>query len=70
MLSRASQEALGLKNPPAHAGDGKDPDSIPRSRRLPGERTANPHKYSCLGIPMDREEPAGLQSTGHTKGQT
>ena len=37
---------------------------------FPGEGNGNLLQYSCLGIPMDREEPGGPQSTGHTRGQT
>ena len=38
--------------------------SIPRSERSPGEENGNLLQYSCLGNPMDREEPGGLQSIG------
>ena len=31
-----------------------DPDSIPGSRRVPGEGNSNPLQYSCLENPMDR----------------
>ena len=31
-----------------------DPDSIPGSRRFPGEGNSNPLQYSCLENPMDR----------------
>ena len=41
-----------------------DSDSIPGSRRFPGEGNDNPLQYSCLGNPMDREEPGRLQFMG------
>ena len=49
-----------IKTPPANAGD---MGSIPGSGRSPGEGNGNPLQYSCLGNPMDREEPGRLQST-------
>ena len=30
------------------------PDSMPGSRKSPGEGNGNPLQYSCLGNPMDR----------------
>ena len=59
----ASQEALGVKNPPANAGDTRDMGSIPGPGRSPGEGHGNPLQYSCLRIPWT-EEPGGLQSIG------
>ena len=50
---RASQVALGVKNPPA--GDVKDMGSIPGSGRSPGGGHSNPLQYSCLENPVDRE---------------
>ena len=46
-----------VKNPPA---DARDAGSIPGSGRFPGEGNDNPLQYSCLGDPIDREEPGGL----------
>ena len=40
-----------VKNTPASAGDS---DSIPESRRSPGEGKGNLLQYSGLGNPMDR----------------
>ena len=40
-----------IKNPLAIAGD---KDSIPGSRRSPGEGNGNLLQYSCLGNAMDR----------------
>ena len=46
--------ALVVKNPPAKAGDRRDPGSIPGSERSPGEGHGNPLQYSCLENPVDR----------------
>ena len=43
-----------VKNTPANAGDLRDPVSIPRLERFPGERHGNPFQYFCLGNSMDR----------------
>ena len=32
----------------------EDPDSVPGSRRSPGEGNGYPLKYCCLGNPLDR----------------
>ena len=53
-MTGASQVALGVKNPPANAGDIGDVDSIPGLGRLPGGGHGNPLQYSCLENPMDR----------------
>ena len=53
-MTGASQVALGVKNPPANAGDIGDVDSIPGLGRLPGGGHENPLQYSCLENPMDR----------------
>ena len=37
----------------------------PWVRRSPEGGNGNPLQYSCLGNPMDREEPDRLQSWGH-----
>ena len=47
-----------------------DVGSIPGPGRYPGEGNGNPLQYSCLGNPMDREEPGELQSMGSQKIQT
>ena len=46
--------ALATKNPPANAGDVRDPGSIPGSGISPGEGNGSPLQYSCLENPMDR----------------
>ena len=48
----ASQVALVVKNPPAHAGAIREMDWIPRSGGSLEE--GNPLQYSCLENPMDR----------------
>ena len=50
-----------VKNPPVNAGD---TGSIPESGRSRGVGNGNTLQYSCLGNPMDREEPGGLQPVG------
>ena len=50
-----------IKNLPANGGD---TSLIPGSRRAPGEGNGNSLQSSCLGNPVDREEPGGLQSMG------
>ena len=48
----ASQVMLVVKNPPANAGDIKDPGLIPEMGRSPGGWYGNPFQYSCLENPM------------------
>ena len=43
---------------------------ISGSGRSPEEGNGNPLHYSCLGNPMDRGEPGGLQSMGSQGGHT
>ena len=63
----ASQGALVVKNPPASAGDARDPD--PWVRKIPWRRKWQPtpvfllgevHKYSCWENPNLDIEPGGL----------
>ena len=49
-----SQVVLVVKNPPANAGDRRDPGLTPGLGRSPGGRHGNPFQYSCLENPMDR----------------
>ena len=42
----------------------RDAGSVPESGRSPGEGNRNPLQHSCLGNPMDRGAPGGLQSMG------
>ena len=53
---------LGVKNPPANAGDIRDVGSIPESGRTPGGEHGNPLQYSSLENLMDRE---AWQATVH-----
>ena len=46
--------ALVVKNPPANAGDLRDPGSIPGSGRSSGRGNDNPLQCSCLENPVDR----------------
>ena len=43
-----------VKNPPANAGDTKDPGAAPGLGKSPGEGNGNPLQYSCLENSMDR----------------
>ena len=43
-----------VKNPPVSAGDARDMDSIPGSRRFPGVGNDNSLQYSCLKTSIDR----------------
>ena len=65
VIKWASQVALGVKNPPANAGDIKDVGAIPGSGRSPGEGHGWLTHSGILawGIPRT-EEPDGLQFTG------
>ena len=45
---------LGVKNPPANAGDVRGMGLIPESERSPGGDLGNPLQYSCLENPMNR----------------
>ena len=51
---RTSQVAPVIKNPPANAGDKRNPGSITGSGRFPGGRNGNPLQFSCLENPMDK----------------
>ena len=49
-----SQVARVVKNPPANAGDARDPSLIPGSGRSSGVGNGNTLQYSCLGNSMNR----------------
>ena len=54
-----------VKNPPANAGDSRDPGLIPGSGRSPGRGKSNPLQYFRLENPVDRGAwQAHIQSTG------
>ena len=61
MRVRASQEALVVKNPPAHAGDTRDSGLTPGSGKPPGGGPGNPRQYPVFSR---TEESGGLQSMG------
>ena len=52
--NRAPQAALVVKNPPANAGDSRDPPSIPESGRCPEGGNGNSLQYSCLENSINR----------------
>ena len=54
--------AQQVKNPPVNAGDVQ---SIPGSRRSPGEGNGNPLPYSCLENPHGQRSLAGYSLCGH-----
>ena len=58
-----------VKNPPANAGDVKEPGSIPGLERSPGGGPSNPLQYSCLEKALNR---GAWRATVHTvtKSQT
>ena len=65
-LKGTSQVVLGVKNPPANAGDA---GSVLELGRSPGEGNGNPLQYPCLEKSMDR---GAWWATAHgdTKSQT
>ena len=58
----APQIALGIKNPPANAGDIRVTGSVPELGRSPGGGHGYPLQYSYLENPMDR---GASQATVH-----
>ena len=73
--------ALVVKNSLASAGDVRDTDLIPGSRRSPGEGNGNPLQYSCLEkphgqrslvgySPQDCKESDTSEATQHTHART
>ena len=55
------QVVLVVKSPPANAGDGRDPGSIPGLGRSPGGGHGNPLQYPCLENPRGRRSLAGYR---------
>ena len=53
-----------VKNLPANLGDIRDPGSILRSRRSPGEGHDNPFQDSCLENPHGQKSLVGYSSRG------
>ena len=66
-LYQASQVELGVKNPPANAGDIRDVSLIPGSGRSPGGGNGTPLQFYCLENPMDR---GAWQATAHGVAQS
>ena len=62
LLTKGSQLALVVKNPPANTGAVRDAGSLPGLGRSPGEGIGNSLQYSCLENPMDRD---AWQATVH-----
>ena len=59
--------ALVVKNPPADAGDIRDPSSIPGLGRSLGEGHGDPFQYSCLENPMNK---GAWRATAHRVAQS
>ena len=66
-FSIASQMALVVKNPSAHAGDIKEVGSNPGLGRSPGGRHGNPLQYPCLENPHGQRSLGGYSSWGGKK---
>ena len=62
---RASQVALVVKNPPANAGDVRDPGLIPELGRYLGGEHGNPLQYSCLENRHGQRSLVGYSPSGH-----
>ena len=64
-----SQVVLVVKNTTTNAGDIRDVDLTPGSRRSPGEENGNLLQYSCLENPMDKRlwqvQSVELQRAGY-----
>ena len=60
-VTRTSQVALVVKNPPDNAADITDEGSIPGSGRSPGGGHGNPLQYSCLENRHGQRSLAGPQ---------
>ena len=58
-----------VKNPPAHAGDERDPASVSGLGRCPAVGNGNPLQYSCLKNSTDRGA-FGAIVHGATKSRT
>ena len=63
-IPRASQAALGVKNPPARAGDVRRVGFIPVSGSSPGGGCGHPLQYSCLENPHGQRSLAGYSPWG------
>ena len=63
-MTGASQVALVIKNPPANAGDIRDPVFISALGRFPGEGHGNSLQYSCLELSHGQRSLAGYSPWG------
>ena len=54
-----------IKNPSAHAGDMRDPGSIPGSGRSCSEENGNLPQYACLETPCGQGSLEGYSPQGH-----
>ena len=54
LLTKGSQVALVVRNPPANAGAARDAGSLPGWGRSPGGGIGTSLQYSCLENPTDR----------------
>ena len=61
---------LGVKNPPANAGDMRDTGSSPGLGRFLGESHGNPLQYSCLENPHGQRNLVGCSPYGHKESDT
>ena len=61
----ASQGAVAVKNPPANAGDTRDPDSIPGWGRSPGEGNGNPLQCYLPGKSHGQRNLVDCSPWGH-----
>ena len=67
LLTKGSQVALVVRNPPANAGAARDAGLLPGWGRFPGGGIGNSLQYSCLENPMDR---GAWQATIHEVAQS
>ena len=58
------QEALGVDNPPANEGGGRDESSIPGGWKDPLEKEMVTHSSILAWRILCTEKPGGLQSMG------
>ena len=63
----APQVVPMIKNPPANAGDIRDPSSILGLGRSPGGGHGNPLQSSCLENPHGQRSLEGYSPCGHKR---
>ena len=69
-MTKASQVALVVKNPPANAGESRDAGLIPGSGIFPEGGSGNPLQYSCLENPHGQRILVGYSPWGHKESDT